>query len=541
MDRPPPAAATPWNGGIVVNGSSCGRRFVGSLGAGLLSLAALAIALPPPAGADTTDPTALVGEGGSFLTPVTDVLLKADTGLAPLNPTYTDANLDNAIGDFVGNGPNSFDADFVVSERPLTSAETATAKANGRTFAYVPFAATPVAVATLAVCNPAGLTGNSTQALCPDIPLTVPEVALLFTFNLTSSAVSPNQGLPSSLTGWSDPRLSSSNGQPLPNGGIYQASTLEPSAENTALMALLDSNPTAKELFDNALNNPAAAATSQGDSPSEIWPFHGNHAFVGGDAGLVGKELNIDAETDSPSAANSWNLGDVFPLSSVWTGAPQGTPWNIPTATLQNAAGKFVAPSEAAAAASAADATFDPTTNLVTFNANANDAAAYNNYMMVESYLVVPTSGISAAKAQKLAQYIRFVVGPVAQSDETTLGSAPPTPTMVAADLKVATELDDEAATSASTSTTTASSGDSTTPTTAASGTSTTTTTVAAASSSAALASTGGTGNTGSGTGLATTGASGIVPLLGAGAALVGLGAFGRRRLRRLRRPEVGP
>ena len=51
-----------------------------------------------------TDSTALVGEGGSFLTPVTDLLLKADTGLAPLNPQYNDANLDNAISDFVGNG-----------------------------------------------------------------------------------------------------------------------------------------------------------------------------------------------------------------------------------------------------------------------------------------------------------------------------------------------------------------------------------------------------------------------------------------------------
>ena len=280
-----------------------GRRFGGLLVVCCVALAALAIGIPTPAGGDTTDPTALVGEGGSFLTPVTDVLLKADTGLAPLNPSYTDADLDNAIADFVGNGPNSFDADFVVSERPLTSTEAATAKANGRTLAYVPFAATPVAVATLAPCNPAGLTGNSTASLCQEIPLTVPLIGQLFTFNLTSSAVSPNQGLPSSLTGWADPRLSQANGQPIPNSGIYQASTLEPSAENTALMALLDSNPTAKELFDNALNNPAADATTKSDTPSETWPFHGIHAFVGGDAGLVGKELNINAETDAPSAA----------------------------------------------------------------------------------------------------------------------------------------------------------------------------------------------------------------------------------------------
>jgi len=529
-----------------VIGSFFGRRFGGFLGVGLVSLAALATALPAPAGANT-DPTALVGEGGSFLTPVTDVLLKADTGLAPLNPQYNDANLDNAIGDLVGTAPGSFAADFVVSERPLTSTEAATAKANGRTFAYVPFAATPVAVATLAVCSPsAALTSNSTAPLCPEIPLTVPLVALLFTSGLTNPAVSPSQGLPANLTGWGDPRLHDASGQPIPNEGIFQASTLEPSAQNTALMALLDSDPTAKELFDNALNNPGSNALAKSDNPSETWPFQGVHAWVGGNAGLIGKELSINAETNAPSQDNTWaglgagnGVDDVFPLPSVWAGSPEGTPWNVPTAAIQNAALKFVAPSATAATASEADATMDPTTNLVTFAANKNDAAAYNNYLMEESYLVVPTSGLTAAKAQKLAQYIRFVVGPVAGSDEETLGSAPPTPTMVAADLKVATELDAEAATSAST-TSTAPSGSSTTSTTSTS--STTATTVAAATSpSATLASTGGTGNTGGGTGLAATGATHVVPALAVGAALVVLGAIGRRRTRRVRRREVGP
>jgi hypothetical protein len=307
-------------------------------------------------------------------------------------------------------------------------------------------------------------------------------------------------------------------------------------------MALLDSNPTAKELFDNALNNPASAALTKSDTPSENWPFHGIHAFVGGDAGLVGKELNINAETNIPSAAISWNLGDVFALSSVWAGAPQGTPWNIPTAAIQNAAGKFVPPSESAAASAEEDASMDPTTNLVTFAANPNNATAYNNDMMVESYLVVPTSGLTAAKAQKLAQYIRFVVGPVATSDEETLGSAPATPAMVTADLKVATELDDEAAPTASTASSTAASA-SGSPTTS------TSTTAAAASSSAAPVSTSGAGagntgaagNSGAGTSsLATTG-SDVAPVLGVGGALVGLGALGRRRSRRLRRPAAGP
>ena len=519
----------------------CSWRLRGLFGVGLVSLAAMTTALPPPASADT-DPTALVGEGGSFLTPVTDLLLKADTGLAPLNPQYNDANLDDAIADFTGSAPNTFATDFVVTERPLTSPEAAAAKANGRTFAYVPFAATPVAVATLAVCSPSGLSGNSTNALCQDIPLTVPLVAGLFTANLTSPDVTPNSGLPLNLTGWGDARLTQANGQPIPNSGIYQASTLEPSAENSALMALLDSDPTAKELLDNALNNPGSNALTTSDTPTETWPFHGIHAVVGGDAGLIGKELSINAETNAPSELETWTgLGsnaagpdDVFPLSSVWTGAPQGTPWNIPTAAIQNAAGKFVPPSETAAASTEGDATMDPATNLVTFAPNATNQTAYNNYMMVESYLVVPTSGLTAAKASKLAQYIRFVVGPVAQSDEETLGSAPPTSAMIAADLKVATQLDGEAGATA------ASSSDASTATST-----TTSTTVAAAASTAA----GTTGNTGAGTGssdpsgssLAATGAEGIVPLLAVGAVLVVIGAAGRRRSRRARRSVVEP
>ena len=518
-----------------MTGRDSGWRFGGLLGVGLVALTVVTTALSPSAGSDT-DPTALVGEGGSFLAPVTDVLLKADSGLAPLNPQYTDANLDNAVSDFVGTAPGSFGADFVVSERPLTSTEAAKAKANGRTFAYVPFAATPVAVATLAVCNSANLIGNSTAALCPNIPLTPVLVGQLFTFNLTSSGVSPNQGLPSTLSGWSDPRLTQAGGQPIPNGSIYQAQTLEPSAENTALMALLDSDPTAKELLDNALNNPANTPATNSDTPSETWPFHGVHAWVGGDAGLIGKELNLNAETNAPQEANTWNLGDVFPLSFVWAGAPEGTPWNVTTAAIQNAAGKFVPPSEAAAAAAEGDASMDPTTNLVTFAANQGDATAYNNFLMVESYLVVPTSGLTPAKAQKLAQYIRFAVGPVAKSDEETLGSAPPTPAMVAADLKVATELDGESVTANATTTSTPTGGASTTSTSSPS--STTSTTVAAASTNAA---TGSTGNTGSGTGLASTGATDIVPALGIGGTLVALGAIGRRRSRRLRRSDAGP
>ena len=108
-------------------------------------------------------------------------------------------------------------------------------------------------------------------------------------------------------------------------------------------------------------------------------------------------------------------------------------------------------PSTGSATASEKDATLaatsDPTTNnLVTFNATASDASAYNSYLMEESYLVVPTSGETAAKDTALAALIRFVLGPKGQTDIESFGAAPATSAMDTAGLLVANQLDAAAA-----------------------------------------------------------------------------------------------
>ncbi len=438
-----------------------------------------------PGAVAQTDPTALVGEGGSFLTPVTNLLLNSDTasGLAPLNPEYSDDNLDNAIGDFVGTGPGDFDADFVVSERPLTSTEAATAAADGRSFAYVPFAATPVALAVFAVCTPSDLTQNTLTptTFCNDMPLTPAQVGEILTNGLTTGSTV------ATVKGWNDPTLTQANGQPIPDpNGIGHAADESPSAENSAIMALMDSDTTAKADLDNALANTTNSPRTTSDTPSELWPFFPEHAYPGGDEALLEHELTIEPTTNAPSFLDSWgalspNEGgthDAFPLSGVWAGSPEGTPWNVPTAAIENADQKFVAPTEQAAAAAETGAgmTLDPTTNLVTFNPDSTDAAAYNNYLMVESYLVVPTTGLDPTKAVKLAQFIRYVLGSTGQSEIAVLGAAPATPAEVTAGLKVASELDAEALTSSS-----GSSGSS-----SASGQTATASTPAAASSNAA-------------------------------------------------------
>ena len=260
----------------------------------------------------------------------------------------------------------------------------------------------------------------------------------------------------------------------------------------------------------------------------------------GGDDPFLGKLLSVNTTTNVPA----WHVGTppitgiTFPVSSVWTGAPLGAAWDIPTAAIQNAQGAFVAPSTTSAATAEADATLatttDPTTNnLVTFNPSTSDAAAYNSYLMEESYLVVPTNGLPSTKDYALADLIRFVLGPKGQQDITSFGAAPATTAMVTAGLKVAVELDAEGAASAAGTT-----GSTTTTTSANS--STTSTTVGAAGAADASASDSGSSDSGSGgTGAATgsdlafTGAPDLVPMIGIGALLLVAGAVVRRRLRR--------
>ena len=78
----------------------------------------------------------------------------------------------------------------------------------------------------------------------------------------------------------------------------------------------------------------------------------------------------------------------------------------FPTAALQNAAGKFVRPTGAAMAAAVSDMTIS-SDGLRSMNFTKKDPAAYPLTMVV--YAVVPTGGISATKAAKIAQFLDYV------------------------------------------------------------------------------------------------------------------------------------
>ena len=456
---------------------------------------------------------------------LTKLIVDDSSNLSPLYGAFTSTDIDSGIASFVGTAPAQFGTDFAVSERRLTATEAATAKANGRSFAYVPFAETPVAIATLEPTNTWGVSGSVTIApsdFCQHIPLTTDLLGEIFGYD----AASP-------LQYWNDPRI---NCPPLGAGGakgdgIALWANLDPSMANSALMSLLDSTPSSKAYLDAGLSHTGSGALTTDDTPSEHWPY-GQNTIPGGDQPLIGKLLDISAQTNAPSeTAAFWKLGAVVPISSVWTAAPLGVPWNLMTAAIQNAAGQFVIPSTAAAEASAADATLattsDPTTdNLVTFNPSTTDAAAYNSYLMEESYLVVPTNGLSAAKAKALAQFVRFVLGPEGQQDIKNFGAAPATAAMVAAGLKVASSLDSESVTTASQSSASTTAGSTTSP---AGGS-------AAAPPASATSADTGSGATGDGSspsgGLAFTGAPDLgIPII-VGMLLLLMGTLYRRRLK---------
>ena len=496
--------------------------------AALAALLSMAVWILPLGGGSVRDAGASIagtvaGEGGDAMTPVMIKLFGDDTaGLSPDNASYTNVDLDQAIADFVGSAPNDFNNDFVVSERPLTSAEAATAKTNGRTFAYVPIVASPVALMTM-VPGPS-YKGSSTilpSQFCQHVPLSLDQLDGIY------GAVTPQ------FSNWSDSRLScSSNPTTAADSVPFNLwGNLDPTMENFAIMSLLDSTAKSQAAFAAGLSNAAAGgrASTTDPTPSEKWPYSAT-AVAGGDEATLGKIVDLDARTAQPSSTAALiSLGAILPIDNVWTGNPLGVPWDFPTAAVQNAQGAFVPPSAAAATAAENDATLastsDPTTNnLVTFTANAANDAAYNNYLMMESYLVVPLNGLPADKAQALAQFIRFAVGGKGQADIAALGAAPATTKMVTADLAVAQQLDQEAASAQSSSSTT------TTSTTTAS----TTTTAVAASATGATTATPASDTTNASTsgGLAATGTNPL-PLVLLGAALLGSGEVARQVLRR--------
>jgi ABC-type phosphate transport system substrate-binding protein len=475
-----------------------GSRFVLGLGASSLLLA-VSVAGHPAGATDAS--TTLFAEGGSFeLNLIAQLQADGNSAIAPLVPAYFNANIDLARQDFA-----SGVADYAVSELPLTSADAATAAQNKRTFAYVPFAASPVAIAAVVECGNDQTLKPTT--LCPNLQLTVPLLAKIFT-----------HGIPQ----WNDPSLSQfSGGKPAPvsdaSKSVSPLDQIDPSASNLALASAFVNDPTAKITWDAFLKSNKITD----DTPSDLWPT--GQGSTGGDRTLADALVPVNETTLVPQSNPSlWGEGEVAPLPGDWLGAPRNFSTNGMTIAIQNASGKYVTPTSTSTLAALNDSTMDPSTNLVTFNSSSSDAAAYPIDVM--SYLIVPTSGLSAAKATALAAFIRFVLGQNGQADIKSFGDAPVAAASSQAMLNAGMHVADLVAAEATQTTTT---------------TSTTTvpgTTVSTDSPTSSSNGNGGSGNptltSGSSPSLAFTGGVPL-PVLAGGAGLVAVSIVFRRRLKR--------
>ncbi len=79
----------------------------------------------------------------------------------------------------------------------------------------------------------------------------------------------------------------------------------------------------------------------------------------------------------------------------------------FPVAALKNAAGKYVRPTNASMAAAVKDMTVNPDGITLTMNYAKRDKAAYPLTMVI--YAIVPTGGISKAKAVAIARFLDYV------------------------------------------------------------------------------------------------------------------------------------
>jgi hypothetical protein len=118
----------------------------------------------------------------------------------------------------------------------------------------------------------------------------------------------------------------------------------------------------------------------------------------------------------------------------------------FPVAALENHAGKFVEPTNAAMSAAVRDMTVNPDGITRTDNLSSNDPNEYPLTMVI--YAIVPTGGIPHAKAAKIAQFLDYVAGsgqrPGVQPGELPAGYLPLPTSLRKQTLKAAQEVLDQ-------------------------------------------------------------------------------------------------
>jgi hypothetical protein len=131
-------------------------------------------------------------------------------------------------------------------------------------------------------------------------------------------------------------------------------------------------------------------------------------------------------DTKDPSTGNYNALTPETPGNRdlfAFTDQADAATFLFPTAALLNAAGRYVQPTAKSMTAAVKDMTVNPDKITRSMNFAKKDPAAYPLTMVI--YAVVPTGGISAAKAAKIAQFLDYVANQGQQSG-TAPGDLPP-------------------------------------------------------------------------------------------------------------------
>lgn len=406
-------------------------------------------AVGAPAGALSV---ALRGEGETWPLPAIQQLeLDGGPTAAPFVPTYSGGVGEEAARHDLATGL----IDYAVTGTPLTTDETATATQNGRTVAYVPYAAGGVAIV-------ADVPGCGQQAL----NLTVATLVKIFT---------------GAIPDWNSNEIFTENPSlhldvcvSAQQPRITRVVRIDSSASTAALISLFLSDSNARSVW-NAYAQQTGAPV---DTPVDRWPTEESNTIRELDSGSSGVLDALAFNSDSNQA------GGITYVAPAWAMQFGDLTCALQTTRQsQSDPTKFVLPTPAAVASGMnAALTTDQTTGVRLDLSKITATSSYPAPML--SYLAVPITGLRASppsgptqdKASALGNFVHYILGPSGQADIAATDYVPVPAAVIANGELVAQQVADQAPTGAGTTTTTVPSS-STTSTTSKPGTTSTTTT----------------------------------------------------------------
>ena len=326
---------------------------------------------PTPDGCPAPTGAAIVGGGGDEagqLMYTWGVTLCQPPHLTSVN--YIPANSIDGRTNFI-NGLS----DFAVTGTPFSASQRAQLQRKHRTFAYAPIAASGLVLAYKIFDQDPAQAEPGSQIT--NLKLTPSLVAQIFTgsipnweVNAQIRALNPHHIFPPTIF-------------PLVRGGPLQ--------HQTAF------------LFTSWLTATAGKGLPKGwPAPSSNYPLK----YLTPSAAIVGGN-NLAYAIADPASVN--NSNDYFAVGYIgFIDSSQAHFYGLPTARLENAAGKFVRATQAAITAALAHATRNPDGVTVRANFKTRDKKAYP--MPIVDYATAPTGNYNGAKGATLRAFLQYAV-----------------------------------------------------------------------------------------------------------------------------------